>query len=107
MKTWIVLLSLLLPGAALAEDPDFPIPPIPPDTPPPMSAPVPDRDIQPPTSDNQSRARMTLDLDINRRDEFDPSRGFVPGSHWDPDQEHRQQALPKGLPGLLFHIPFP
>jgi hypothetical protein len=102
----LTALCLILSTAAYAAQPDFPIPPIPPDTPPPPSAPMPNRDILIPDT-SQNHSAVTLDMNIHRRSEPDPSRGFTPGSRYDVDQDRRGPSLTKELPGVLFHIPFP
>jgi hypothetical protein len=102
----LLALCLLLPVSTYAAQPDFPVPPIPPDVPPPMSAPVPNPDIILP-DDGQTHSAVTLDMNIHRRSEPDPSRGFAPGSHYDVDQDHRSSSFTRDLPGVLFHIPLP
>ena len=92
-------LSLLLAAAARAEE-RLPVPPIPPAHPPTQDAPIPNFDLRVPGSE-ESRPRVTLDPDINRREPPNASLGYGAGARYRTDESRK----PLAVPGLQWHVP--
>lgn len=106
MRLWAVLPPLLLSLNVIAAEPDFPIPPIPPPNPPPESAPIPDRDVFVPGG-GEEKPRVTLDMETRHRGDVDPGASPSPGAHYDFLQDHKAPPITRGIPGVLFRVPFP
>jgi len=100
-------LPLMLLVMAAAPDPPrpLPIPPIPPFQPNVEPAPVPDRDAQAPPQPQQPGPKIVPRLlrVPTFHSDFDPSMGFVSGSHVTEDQADRRLTP---SPGFVLQIPF-
>jgi hypothetical protein len=102
LKRAILLLSFILATTTFARERPLPIPPVPPSVPPPMDAPVPDLDIQVPSSD-PIRSPVTLDPLINHRESPGMGFGYAPGARYQLDNDRRFLVLP----GILVRLPLP
>ncbi len=79
----------------------LPVPPIPPEHPPLGAlAPVPSWE-QPFRFPGEEQDRSRVDLRFYRVDRPDPSQGFAPGSHFQQNDERRQNLIP----GFLVRVP--
>jgi hypothetical protein len=107
MKRAVVALTLLLSTPALlsiaagAKEPDLPIPPIPPSTPPPMDAPMPNF-TAPVPPDTVLRSPVTFDPAINHRGAPVTGFGYAPGANYQVDNDRHLF-----VPGVMLHMPFP
>jgi hypothetical protein len=101
MNRAILALALLLPTVAGAREPDLPVPPIPPATPPPMDAPMPNFTARVPP-DTVMRSPVTFDPAINHRGAPVTGYGYAPGANYQVDNDRRLF-----VPGLMLHMPFP
>ncbi len=95
---WAAFVLLLTAGASPHRS--LPVPPIPPADPPSgQSAPLPDRDMQPPLDATSQGARVSVeDFRIRR---FYPGLAYSPGSHFETSEEKR----PIQTPGLAVQVP--
>jgi hypothetical protein len=92
-----ITLIVFLAGSALAQR--LPVPPIPPANPPPRDlAPVPNKQIEPPS---ERRDGIVLRPEFYPATRPDPSQGFAPGSRYQTQDE--QRAI--NAPGLRLIVP--
>jgi hypothetical protein len=97
----ILVLALLFSTAAGATEPDLPVPPIPPTTPPPMDAPMPNF-TAPVPPDTEVRSPVTFDPAINHRGAPVTGYGYAPGANYQVDNDRRLF-----VPGVMLRMPLP
>lgn len=102
-----LMLPLMLLVMAAAPDPPrpLPIPPIPPAAPAAEPAPIPDRDAAAPPAQQDAGPKIVPRLVRvpTYHSDFDPSLGYVSGSHVTEDQSDRKLTP---SPGFSLQIPF-
>ncbi|MBS0559153.1 MAG: hypothetical protein JSR21_03765 [Proteobacteria bacterium] len=100
LLTALPMLGLL--AAAPEPGPDLPAPPIPPDAPPAGAlAPVPDRNLSPPSAAGEPG--VTVRPTLNANPQQLPGGDPVPGSLYQLEQSQRRQFIPS--PGLRLSVP--
>lgn len=98
----LALLSGIVAGAASPPPPHaaLPVPPIPPAHPPvDQAAPLPDGDLRGPPLDSVQGARIGLTQ--FRKQNYDPSSGYAPGSRYQDSEDRRVIQTP----GLTLKVP--
>jgi hypothetical protein len=96
----IVLFAGFLGAAGPELEATLPVPPIPPAHPPvDEAAPIPDADAHPPVT--IASTDPSVGVELYRRERYDPSQGFVPGSQFQ-DSEDRK---PIQTPGISVRVP--
>jgi hypothetical protein len=94
-----VLLSV---GGGAAKASTLPVPPVPPQSPPDLAAPIPDKEASPPmvVAENPG-VKFTPQMFRNQSQSSDPASGFPPGSR------SRDSEDQKGIqtPGFLMTVP--
>lgn len=88
--------------AANAGEPPLPVPPIPPARPPLPLAPMPNPNVVRPEETTQGLS-VTVDNGINHREAPDPGLAFLPGSHYQIDNDRRWLVWP----GVTVHVAIP
>lgn len=99
MRHFLLIASIALGGPAMAQG--LPVPPVPPARPPAdEAAPVPNTDAHPPIV--RSSEGPSVDLRLYRAKQYDPSKGFAPGSRYQSTEDRK----PIQTPGISVSVPF-